>query len=225
MKQDNRGLTLIELIIAVAVSTIILGATFLFIRNSLHSYEVATNAVDLQMESHVMMEQVGAWIMEGNRIDVVKVNISMPGGSEETGTPADVLVIYKIPRTADIGRLPTGVVRDANGNLTTDLDSGVDNPDLIQATKRLIWMQDNRLYTKVIDNVTNFDSDVTTAVPDVDEWGDCICEYFEVFTPTWVPDKATVKIDVMLKAGVQEYEVENEFKVRNEILATPSPTP
>lgn len=171
-----------------------------------------------------MMEQVGAWIMEGNRIDVVKVNIPQPGGSDETGTPADVLVIYQIPQIADVGRLPAGLVRDANGNLTTDVSAGVD-PALIQATKRLIWMQDNRLYTKVIDNVTNFDGDVTTTVPVIDEWGDCICEYFEVFAPSWDPDKATVKIDVMLKAGAQEYEVKNEFKVRNEILATSSPTP
>lgn len=220
-------MTLIELVIAIAVSTIILGAAGVFIINSVRSYEFATNAIDLQMESHVMMEQVGAWIMEGNRIEVVDgvtVEMTQQGGSVKEETVDRVLVIYQIPWTADIDRLPSGLTRDENGKLTTDVTPGA-TPTPVTASKRLIWMQDKKLYSKIINGIVDFDSDVTNAVLDVDEWGNCVCEYMEVFEPIWNPDKATVEIDVTLKAGVQVYERKNEFNVRNEILATPSPTP
>lgn len=227
MKQDNRGLTLIELIIAVAVSSIIFGATLLFIRNSLRSYEAATKTIDLQMESHVMMEQVGAWIMEGNRIEVVDgvtVELIQSNGSITDKSVDKVLVIYQIPRTIDTARLPDGLTIDTNGNLTKDVTPGA-SPAPITASKRLIWSMDNKLYTRVIDSIENYDADTTTVVSDVDEWGHCICEFLETFEPSWDSDKNTVKVEVKLKAGDQEYQLKNEFKVRNEIMPTPSPTP
>lgn len=229
MKQDNRGLTLIELIIAIAVSTIILGATLLFISNALRSYNFATNTIDLQMESHVMMEQVGAWIMEGNRIEVangVEVRFLDADADEIPPKVDNVLVIYQIPRTSDMGRLPAGLTRDENGNLKKGTDSDPSaTPVPVKASKRVVWMQDNKLYTMVIDIVGDFDGDKTELIDEVDEWGHCICEYMEVFEPKWNPDKKTVNIEVLLKEGIQEYQLRNEFKVRNEILTTPSPTP
>lgn len=227
MKQDNRGLTLIELIIAIAVSSIIFSATLLFVVNSLRSYESATNTIDLQMESHVMMEQVGAWIMEGNRIEVVNgvtVHYSKSNGSSTSASVDKVLVIYQIPYTADVDRLPSGLTRDEKGNLTTNANPDA-SPAPITASKRLIWQMDNKLYTKVVDGIVNYDEDVTTNVSNVDEWGHCISEFLEAFEPTWNSDKNTVKIDVKLKAGAQEYQLVNEFKVRNEIMEAPDPTP
>lgn len=92
MRQDNRGITLVELIIAMAISVIILGAATLFIGSAQRNLNTATSVIDLQMESQVLMEQIATWIMEGN-------------GAKVDG---DVLVIYSIPRKTNT-TLPSGV--------------------------------------------------------------------------------------------------------------------
>lgn len=222
MRKDNRGLTLIELIIAITMATIILGAVGLFLINAMRSYDAATSNIDLQMEAHVMMEQIGSWIMEGNRIEVAD-HVTVDMGSN-TSTVDKVLVIYQIPRTSDVDRLPSGLRRDAEGNLITNFDPTETAPP-ITASKRLIWMQDGRLYTKIVKGIADFDNDVTIRVEDVDSEGNCFCEYMESFEPGWDPDKATVSVMVGLKAGKQDYQLENEFRVRNEIQAAPTAEP
>lgn len=92
MKQDNRGMTLVELIIAMTISVVILGAATLFIGSAQRNLQTATNVIDLQMESQVLMEQLATWIMEGNGVKV----------------DGDVLVVYYIPRKTDTA-LPSGV--------------------------------------------------------------------------------------------------------------------
>ncbi len=221
MKHDNRGLTLIELIIAIAISTIIFGAATLFISNAMRSYETAESTIDLQMEAHVMMEQVGGWIMEGNRICIEdSVTVDMGAASS---TVDNVLVIYKIPRTSDLGRLPTNVIRDESGRLTTNYDPTT--VVTVKASKRLIWMQNGKLFMKVVDGIEDYDSDVTVAISGVDEQKNCICDYMEIFSPDWDAERGTVKVAVTLKEGVQEYTLNNEFKVRNEIMEAASPAP
>lgn len=212
MKRDNRGLTLVELIIAVAIASIILLAITVFVRNAMRSYQTAQNAIDLQMESHVLMEQLGAWVMEGNRVEVVP--------QATLGVDSDVLVIYQLPRTSDLGRMPDGWTRDSNGNIVA-----ASSPVPPTGSKRLVWVQDGGLYTTV-DIVTDFDNDATTSIPTpITPEANCICLYMETFTPDWDADRNTVTLEVLLKAGVQEYSLKNEFKVRNGIMATPSPSP
>lgn len=91
MRQDNRGITLVELIIAMTISAIILGAATLFISSAQRNLNTAKSVIDLQMESQVLMEQMATWIMEGNGVKV----------------DGDMLVIYSIPRKT--ATLPSGV--------------------------------------------------------------------------------------------------------------------
>ncbi len=74
--RDSRGMSLIELLISVSMAAIILGAAALFIRRAMQSYDTATSAIDLQMEAHVLLEQMAAWVMEGNRVEVTPENVS-----------------------------------------------------------------------------------------------------------------------------------------------------
>lgn len=216
MKRDNRGLTLVELIIAVAIASIILLAITMFIRNALRSYETAQHAIDLQMESHVLMEQLGAWVMEGNRIEVVP-QVNFGAGSN---VKSDVLVIYQLPRTSDLSRMPNGFTRDSNGKIYA-----TSSPLPPTGSKRLVWMQDGGLYTTV-DTVTDFDNDTTPSIPGtITPEANCICLYMDAFTPVWMDSRNTVRIVVNLKADVQEYSLKNEFRVRNGIVPTPSPSP
>lgn len=193
MKHDNRGMSLIELVIAVAVSSIIMGVIVVFITTATRSYNSAQNTIDLQMESHVMMEQISAWIMEGNNVRVEQIATN--------GQYVDALVIYSIPRQVPDGRLPDGVTQDTS------------------CTRRVIWMQDKRLYMTYKQQDTLMDPTETIAASELSADNEhCICEYMMAFTPTWDDAANKVKIAVTLKAGTQEYQLENEFKVRNEIL-------
>lgn len=217
MKQDNRGLTLIELIIAVAVASVILLAVTLFIRNALRSYETATNTIDLQMESHVMMEQLSAWVMEGNRIEVVKqADVSSMDGS---AIESDVLAIYHIPRTSDVDHLPSNLKRDSNGKLVTSTSDFTPT-----ATLRLLWVQDGGLYMTE-ENIVDYDTHIISILPAVSNEEHCVCLYMDTFEPQWDEDLNTVKVAVSLKEGKQEYSLKNEFKVRNEIVPAPSTAP
>ena len=92
---NNRGMTLVELMIAMAMSFIIVTAATMFIGNAQKSYQTASESVNLQMESQILMEQLGTWIMEGNRIVA----------------EASMLTIYDIPRKTATP-LPAGVHSD-----------------------------------------------------------------------------------------------------------------
>lgn len=89
MRQDDRGITLVEIIIAIAASVIVISAATLFIRNALRSYGLATDAVDLQIEAQVLMEQLATWVMEGNYV------LYEDSDGDEVN---DVFIVYHIPR-------------------------------------------------------------------------------------------------------------------------------
>ena len=69
VQKDNRGITLIELIIAIAISTIIVGAATFLLSTAQKNYSSASATIDLQSEAQILMEQMGTWIMEGNRVE------------------------------------------------------------------------------------------------------------------------------------------------------------
>ena len=69
MPNDHRGITFVELIIAIAISTVILGAATLFLGMAHKNYNHASAQIDLQSESQILMEQIGMWVMEGNRVE------------------------------------------------------------------------------------------------------------------------------------------------------------
>lgn len=194
MKHDDRGLSLVELIIAITISAVIMGVVIVFISSALRSYNTATNTIDLQMESHVMMEQLSAWIMEGNHVEIP----TLTDGSESV----QVLVIYRIPRVVPSNRLPNNVTQDTS------------------SSRRVIWMEDGRLYMMLHEQDTALDPETDSlSISNLEAINEhCICEYMTEFTPAWDENYTTVKISVQLMEGKQEYELENTFKVRNEIL-------
>ena len=68
MQKDHRGITLVELLIAIAISSIIVAAAAFFLMTAQKNYREASASIDLQSESQILMEQLGTWFMEGNRI-------------------------------------------------------------------------------------------------------------------------------------------------------------
>ena len=192
VRKDDRGITFVELLIAIAISTIILGAATLFLGTAHKNYNHASAQLDLQSESQILMEQLGMWVMEGNRVDVVD------------NVYATQLVVYQVPRNIDSADLPSGVSRPAE-----------------TASKKIFWMPkgSKKLYVKKFTGITDVDTDSSTVSSSDETTANCIGEYVTSFIPKVTVDadnkNATVDISLKMECLKQKYEIENEFKVRN----------
>lgn len=188
VQKDNRGITLIELIIAIAISTIIVGAATFLLSTAQKNYSSASSTVDLQSEAQILMEQMGTWIMEGNRVEV--------------NAAGDRLTVYQIPRKVTTAR-PTGAAA-----LKTDASKRV-----FWLSNKLNGK--TMLYMKKFDGIADPDSD-TTDISDSDAILDnCIGEYVTGFTVAKSTSDAKVTITLELKQGKQKYSITNDFKLRN----------
>lgn len=189
---NDRGITFVELIIAIAISTIIMGAATLFLGTAHKNYNNASAQINLQSESQILMEQLGMWVMEGNRVEVVD------------DAYATKLVVYQIPRNIDSADLPAGVSRPAE---TT--------------SKRIFWMPKGgkKLYVKKFTGIADPDTDSTTVTSADESQENCIGDYVTAFTPTVDKDTngktATVSISLEMQRLKQKYSIQNDFKVRN----------
>ena len=188
MQKDNRGITLIELIIAIAISTIIVGAATFLLRTAQKNYSSASATIDLQSEAQILMEQLGTWIMEGNRVEV-----------SSTG---DKLTVYQIPREEPANR-PSGEEAwktNASKRIfwTSDKDAG----------KKMLYM-------KKFDVIPDPDNDHADVVDADAKQDNCIGEYVTNFSAAKDTSGAKVTITLELKQGTQKYSITNEFKLRN----------
>ncbi|HHV12643.1 MAG TPA: prepilin-type N-terminal cleavage/methylation domain-containing protein [Clostridiales bacterium] len=69
MKQrSNQGLTLLELILGMAISSIIIGAIILFMSAGSRGYQNAQDEISLQTEAQTIMNQIREYALEGNNI-------------------------------------------------------------------------------------------------------------------------------------------------------------
>ena len=66
MNKDNRGFTLIELIICVAILAVVIASAFGFMLASSRSYATVTTRLNLQLQSELVMNQLGDYIIDCN---------------------------------------------------------------------------------------------------------------------------------------------------------------
>lgn len=212
-KINNRGITFVELLIAIAISTIIMGAATLFLGAAHKNYNHATAQIDLQSESQILMEQMSMWVMEGNRVEIDKADPKK-------------LVVYQIPSYILKSDLPEGtsasmvVIDDTGWEGKTPEEKQQEIDKQLKVTKRIFWVSSSgrRLYMKKIEGRY---ADVKTAtVSSKDETQEaCIGEYVTEFTPTVNTDAsgetASVSLSIEMQYMKQNYKIQNEFKVRN----------
>ena len=191
MRKDNRGITFVELIIAMAISVIIVGAATVFIGTASKGYQNASDNIDIQTDTQMLMEQVGTWTMEGNGIKVYP----------------KMLVIYYIPRQVDASKLPTGVtpppataekrvIWQNNGKLYMQKIAGV-----------VDWKTDTTSASSLTENDTNC-------------IGDYVQDFTPTLTydPDVKNSDPEVEISVSMKRGKASYDLKNKFILRNEWL-------
>lgn len=189
MNRDQRGITFIELMIAIAISSIIMVAATMFLGAAHKNYNNASAQIDLQSESQILMEQIGMWVMEGNRVETLDPSTSGAQG----------IVIYRIPRKPS--------VENPNGAATPE-----------PASKRVIWISASgkKLYTKTA-AVADPEKDTTVIAADVDEvQQNLLGEYVTVFTGMVdASSQASVTVSFQMEYLKQKYEIQNVFKLRN----------
>lgn len=229
-KLNNKGLTLVELVIAIAISTIVIGAAAMFLYNAERTYRVAEHAINLQMETQVLMEQLGNWVLDSNQVFFVNDTAS---GSE---FPSDVLVLYYIPR--DNGKDLASVFP----SLFTDYQES-DN----LATRRIIFCNDGKLYMKEEQNIANASEQYELLVKanasaglftigdEEDDTRDnkpenCIGEFVAQFNVTKTDFSVdmslvdSITISVLAKQGTQRYLSNDAFTLRNGLHYVPTPS-
>ena len=70
LKKNNKGISLVELLIAMAVGSIVLSAVFVLITQGTRSYSTQTMTAQLQEEANVALNQMNDRIMEANMIAI-----------------------------------------------------------------------------------------------------------------------------------------------------------
>lgn len=196
MRKDDRGLTLVELLIAIAISSIIIGAATLFLSSAHKGYNTASSAIDLQSEAQVLMEQIGMWTMEGNRVEVGH----------------DYINIYQIPHvsattTPTISETTTTAIRKIwyhdnklyMQNFPSEASPSVD-PATHEGNDTLIGEYVTVFTPTAIVNTVSGPSAVTVTS------GGSV-----------VSGCAAVGVSFQMKQGNQDYTIDNEFKLRNKL--------
>lgn len=95
-KKNNQGITLVEVLVAVAVSTIVVGAIWQFLLVSTRTYSAQKDTTDLQVEVQQAMNQMQNVIIDTNRAVVYSVDSGEIGS--DFAAPVDagekVLEVY-----------------------------------------------------------------------------------------------------------------------------------
>ena len=188
MAKDDRGITLVELIIAITISVIIVGAATLFFMTAQKSYRRAEETIHLQEESQILMEQLASWIMEGNGIKIVN-----------DVTYGQVLVIYEIPRTTATA-LPEGVLQ------------GDAQKRVIWRYEDRLYMKTVSGITDPLTDDTVIDASDSTEEHCVSEY---ISGFSAALDST---GQASVIVNLKMADGDMDYELEYEVMLRNDWL-------
>jgi prepilin-type N-terminal cleavage/methylation domain-containing protein len=81
IRLNNKGVTLVELIVAMAVSSIVIGMVVLIISSGSRSFRMGQQEVDLQMQAQTVINQIEDVVIEAYWLEK-KSNITIEGTSD-----------------------------------------------------------------------------------------------------------------------------------------------
>jgi prepilin-type N-terminal cleavage/methylation domain-containing protein len=92
IQQNNKGVTLVELIVTMAVSSIVIGMVVLIISSGSRSYRMGQQEVDLQMQAQTVINQLEDVVIEAYWLEK-KSNI-MIDGTPDIAIDVTAYIIY-----------------------------------------------------------------------------------------------------------------------------------
>ena len=212
-KLNNKGLSLVELIIAISMATMVIAAATVFLYNAERSYRISQYSIDLQMEAQVLMEQMSNWVLESNHMEAIN--------------SGKTLILYQIPKD----KMTWTASEPAPATLKCKKIT------LYQKNAKLYMLVDDTSDETALraEIAAGPSFELSTAPTNAD---DCIGEHvedFEVSYPSTV--ESTLANSVQIKLNMKEggagkqgrsYIVSNVFSFRNSVYTitpTPSATP
>lgn len=152
---DNRGFTLIELIVAIAISAIVLGSVWQFIITGTKTYSSQKDNVDLQVEVQQTMNQLQNLIVDANRSIACEKTVS---GEGESAVEVKTLNVYSSNKLSKI-------IWNQSTKEVTYQDYKVSNGSLVEQVA--VAAEESAVETEVLaQGVTSFLADVSKVESD-----------------------------------------------------------
>lgn len=206
-KREDDGFTLVELIISMAIFSIVAIVIIMFMQNGANSYQRAKNELDLQMDSQMLINQIRDMAYSANYAEYDD------SGSTHTLTLYQVTKDYTAAATAD----PSGSATAAPASVSKRITSW----------EVIVWDPDTKklYYNKESVDATAVPKEEVASAPDVDlsdeDWRNqhLFCNYMESFTVATdesgeIPDN-TIQLAIEMKARSRTYNLEEDITVRN----------
>ncbi len=207
--KDNKGYTLVELIISMAVFAVVLGAMTLLMSNGSKSYSNAKTELDLQMEAQTLMAQLNTMVMESNQAVYDDTN--------------KILTLYQIqkksyPISTAVGATP---LPTAPAGVSPYPSPGADDKFLnVKMVKDKKFIKFDRtkhkLYLEEHDNdAVNPASSGSISYPQDELFAD----YIDDFSVT--VDKNEVTVHLSMKCKQKTFNADTTMKIRNQMVTYP----
>ena len=193
LKINNKGITLVELLIAMVIGAIVISAVIILLNNGINSYSRQTITAQLQNDANITLNQMTDAIMEANCIDIYNV----------------------ISGTGDTPKFITK--RDTHGNVCYVYSYDSANKNLYVGTT--IFTTDYSKAAMLCKNVTSFKVQIlnssvkTEEVNDTNEAGDVFITQKIIGINNPIQIKVTLKLSYN---GITR-EVSRVTSLRNEI--------
>lgn len=204
MRKDHKGFTLVELLIAVTIMTIVIGAVCSFIIIGSKSYAEANNDISVQQEAQLALNQMSDVLIDTTR----SINYA---GYDASGNPVLVL------KDAEFTFEPEGKsLTMYNGEATQKAD-GTEEIKEGNGNKNYQFYWDKAEETLYYIEVPYTQKDF----PDIGQPGWVVlAEHVTEFHAdlSQVEEKRVVQLELSFEMGNREYNTSNNITVRNRVL-------
>lgn len=203
-RKEEDGFTLVELIISMAIFSIVSIMIMMFLQTGSNSYQRAKNELDLQMESQMLINQIRDMAYSANYAEY-----------DDSGS-TNVLTLYHVTQDYTPAVTPDPAMPGA-----TAVPASVSKR--ITSAEVVVWDPDTKklYYDK---EETSGSGSVTVPVIDLTDetWRTkhLFCNYMENFTvdtdaATGKIPNNTIQLTLHMKARSREYELKEDITVRN----------
>lgn len=197
-KREESGFTLVELIISMAIFSIVAVMIVMFMQTGANSYQRARNELDLQMDSQMLINQIRDMAYSANYAEY-----------DDSGS-THILTLYHIKKTYTPAVTPDPLAVPATTGVPASVSKSVESCEVV------VWDPDTKklYYDKA-----------TASVPTIDlsneDWRNqhLFCNYMENFTVKTdaagkIPDN-TIQLTINMKARTRTYNLTENITVRN----------
>ncbi|MDO4167145.1 MAG: type II secretion system protein [Eubacteriales bacterium] len=208
-RREEDGFTLVELIISMAIFSIVAVMIMMFMQTGANSYQRAKNELDLQMDSQMLINQIRDMAYSANYAEY-----------DDSGS-THTLTLYHVTKDYTPGSTPSTTGSPASTAVPASVSKRITSWEVIvwdPATKKLY-------YDKSSVDASAVPKQEVTAAPAInlsdEDWRNkhLFCNYMENFTVATdasgkIPDN-TIQLTINMKARSRQYDLKEDITIRN----------